>query len=290
MSDEAFGDMAGEIRQQIDAGTVGVSPDNTAPSESPMVRDGHSGQHIEQHPEDTVEQRIESKQKLHRDAGPDDGMNGEPMLQDSAQDAAESYREISESLAKNQGLSPEQQQFFQQGTQQLMQQKMSLDNDYNSIDWNRLDQENPGLGALTRQRFQQAYGQLQGQYGQISGVITQHQANAQKAAQRQQAEAQATLKRLIPAWQDSEVANREKSLLTGFASKNYGFERADIEGLEDPRAIKVLRDLMLSQQRAKRKPKRRAKARQQQPQQPKEIPVGGQDADIIARIRSAQNR
>ena len=190
-------------------------------------------------------------------------------LTDTAEEEAETFQQITEDLAKQQQLSPEQSEYLQSQAQQALFQKMQLDQEFNAIDWPRLQRENPGLAAQTQLHFQGMYGQLQDNYAGLFDSIQAHQKQAQHAFEQQQKQNEATLKRMIPEWQEEAVALREKTMVKKYAKNHYGFSHEELDSIQDPRHFKVLRDLMLKDQKLSKSVPKAQMRKRSKPSRPK---------------------
>lgn len=122
--------------------------------------------------------------------------------------------------------------------QQLLQE-------FQSIDWKALEQQDPGTAALWRQKFQERHAQLQGVHHSI-------QREKQQSAEKSEAEKIQSLQReaerlpqLIPEWKDEAVARKERAELRDWAIK-AGYEPAEIDSISKAHHVAVLRKAMLA--------------------------------------------
>lgn len=91
--------------------------------------------------------------------------------------------------------------------------------EFQSINWQALEQADAGQAALLRQKFAERNAQLQGVFQNINGERQKAaQTFQQQKAQFLQQEAQ-RLAEVIPEWKDSEVANREKQEIVSWMQK-----------------------------------------------------------------------
>lgn len=117
--------------------------------------------------------------------------------------------------------------------------------EFQSIDWKSLEQQDAGTAALYRQKFQERQAQLRGVFENIQREKAQgdEKANARERAR---------LSELIPEWKDSAVANKERQeLLTWLDSA--GFQPDDLD-MNKASTIALLRRAMLSDRVQKAKP------------------------------------
>lgn len=130
--------------------------------------------------------------------------------------------------------------------QQLLQE-------YQSIDWKALEQQDAGTAALWRQKFQEKQAQLRGVYHNIQT----EKANSQQktdAETRQALQREADrLPQLIPEWKDAQVAAKERAELRDWAIK-AGYEPAEVDGISKAHHVAVLRKAMLSDRLQSHKP------------------------------------
>jgi|GEM_PF-2196184 hypothetical protein len=121
-----------------------------------------------------------------------------------------------------------------QEMQQAQAALVSLQNQYQGIDWAEAEQNDPGQAALSKQKFQEAYSQARGQVQQV-----EQQQNHFKAEHLQQQSAR--MHELIPSWSDPEIMkqgqNDIKETLTGL-----GFNSQEINTMADARAVYMLND------------------------------------------------
>lgn len=120
---------------------------------------------------------------------------------------------------------------------QLMQE-------FQSINWQALEQQDAGQAALLRQKFQERQAQLRGMFHNIQ----QEKANTESKTQaetleslRKEAE---RLPMLIPEWKDATVAAKERAEIREWAIK-AGYEPAEIDGIGKAHHVAVLRKAML---------------------------------------------
>jgi hypothetical protein len=157
--------------------------------------------------------------------------------QKSMQLAEERKSFEAESQAAKQAL----QQTIQQAQNLLQMQEQNLLGEYNSVDWNSLKQQDPGLYAAARQEMSERYNEIQ-----RAKQYTSQQGNQLTQEQRQQflyKESQA-LEAALPAWGDREVQQKEKSEVASYLT-NQGFSPEEVQTVGDHRAVLIARKAML---------------------------------------------
>lgn len=116
--------------------------------------------------------------------------------------------------------------------------------EFNSIDWNALEQADPGQAALMRQKFQDRQAQLQNVFNEVE---------QSKAKQAQQSQAQfrqvleqeaAKLPTMIPEWKDEAVATKERTELREWAIK-AGVPADEVNNVAFAHHVAILRKAML---------------------------------------------
>jgi hypothetical protein len=168
------------------------------------------------------------------------------------QDVANQRRQVEQMIqAKAQEFQLQQQTI--QGQAYLISVDQQLAQ-YNGVDWQRLSVEDPAEAS----RLYIARGQLAEHRQQVAAKVAQEQqalmhVQQQELYQRMQEGAQ-VLSRDIPGW-SPEVG---KALIE-YGARSFGFEPAELQGVDDPRAVKVLHkaylyDQMMAKKDAKPQP------------------------------------
>jgi uncharacterized protein YciW len=137
--------------------------------------------------------------------------------------------------------------------QQLMQE-------FQSINWQGLEQQDPGQAALLRQKFQEKQAQLRGVYHNIEqnrGQMLQKQQAAQQEFLQKEAQ---RLPELIPEWKDPSVANKERSEIREWAIKS-GLNAQDVDSITRADLVMMLRKAMLHDKLQQSKPQIENKVR-----------------------------
>jgi hypothetical protein len=134
-----------------------------------------------------------------------------------------------------------EQQFAQEleNTKRLQQFALAeLTNEFQSIDWNTLDQQDPGAAARLWQKYQARMGSIQGNLQQIAQREQQtSQVMSHRQAEALQAEAQ-RIPTLIPEWKDQDVAAKESQELVEWALK-FGHSQETIKRLNMSSAVDI---------------------------------------------------
>lgn len=133
--------------------------------------------------------------------------------------------------------------------------------EYQSINWQALEAENPGHAALLRQKFQEKQAQLRGVFHNIQQEKAQAGQKSQAAMHEAlQREAQ-RLPELIPEWKDAAVAQKERTELRDWAIK-AGYEPDEIDSISKAHHVAVLRKAMLADRLQQSRPEIENKVRQ----------------------------
>jgi len=178
------------------------------------------------------------------------------------------------------------QQQLSNESQQVQVEMLELNNQYNSIDWAKYEQDDPGAAALARQKFQEAGNHLSQRIGQ---------ANQQQQIQQQQTlqNAATQLTQLIPAWQDSTVREQGVAKVKS-ALLEAGYTPDMIKGASDYRAIALMHELVGYRERDKQAKDAVSKVRSA----PKvlkghgrvEADMGRQTNDLVTKAKSTRNK
>lgn len=118
-----------------------------------------------------------------------------------------------------------------------------LGREFESVDWERLKEEDRGEYAALKQDFEERKRAIQGAYQRVHQYRQeQHQKQIEefKKTVKEQAE---RLPELIPEWKDEKVAAAEKKQVVEYA-KSIGFSDEEVNGIADARAVAALRKAM----------------------------------------------
>jgi hypothetical protein len=172
-------------------------------------------------------------------------------LKDKAQDfeEANSIREQADSaLAQyNQRLAEIDRHFEEQVTttaNYLQHAEQMLLAEMQAINWQQLEQQNPGEWARLSETFRRKQGELQRMKNEAGQVFQAQQRQNAEIKQRQQQELlqreQAATLRAIPEWRDQQTAESERSQLVEYMREN-GFTADEINSVTDHRVLVALR-------------------------------------------------
>lgn len=115
---------------------------------------------------------------------------------------------------------------------------------YNSVDWDKLAQSDPGRAALLQQQLAVDYAGAKQQHA--TALAREQQAAAQMTEQARAQHAQALLQ-LVPEWRDQARVQAEYPALQTYLQRQ-GFRPDELETIYDARAITIARKAMLYDQ------------------------------------------
>lgn len=183
-----------------------------------------------------------------------DGVEGAAKLQDllkSYQLQEHVDKKAREAAEREKALQARQQEAEQQFAQRLQHAEglaniaaNQLLQEFQSIDWRALEQQDAGQAALLRQKFQERHAELQGVIQNIEHNKAQQQ--HQQAQQRQQVLTQEAqrLPQVIPEWKDDAVAAKERGEIRDWALKQ-GISAQDLDSVVYASHVAVMRKAML---------------------------------------------
>jgi hypothetical protein len=200
-----------------------------------------------------------------------DGKEGTAKLQDllkSYQLQEHVDRKAREAADREKAIQAREQEVTQQFQQRLQYAENltqiaanQLLQEFQSINWNALEQQDAGQAALLRQKFMERQAQLRGVLGNIeqqkAATVQKWEAEQAEALQR---EAQ-RLPQVIPEWKDAQVAEKERQEIRDWAIKN-GWEPMEVDSISRAHHVAVLRKAMLADRLQKSKPEIENKVRQ----------------------------
>lgn len=146
--------------------------------------------------------------------------------------------------------------------------------EFQSIDWNALEQHDAGQAALLRQKFQERQAQLRGVFHNIEQERGQSQAKQAAAMQDALAREAERLPALIPEWKDRQVMAKEQAEIHDWAVK-FGLEPQEVAMVNKAAHVAILRKAMLADRLMAQKPEIENKVRQA----PKLVKPGQPQAD-----------
>lgn len=132
--------------------------------------------------------------------------------------------------------------------------------EFQSINWQALEQQDAGQAALLRQKFQERQAQLRGVFHNIEQNKSQMQQKFMVETQEQLQKEAARLPELIPEWKDEATAKKERSEIREWAI-NAGFQPQDVDNITRADLVAVLRKAMLHDKLQQSKPEIEKKVR-----------------------------
>lgn len=130
-------------------------------------------------------------------------------------------------------------QFGQQVSQKMMQaqaHKEAIVLQYQQVDWNKLETDDPGQAALHRQKYQQAFNQAE------SSIQEAQQAQAQQRQAYMQT-ATTEMYKIIPEWLDVGVMKSDQDGIRALLLAE-GVPNQAIDQISNPIELKMVRELM----------------------------------------------
>jgi hypothetical protein len=184
-----------------------------------------------------------------------DGVEGAAKLQDllkSYQLQEHVDKKSREASEREKALNARMQEAEQQFSQRL-QYAENLANvaanqllqEFQSINWPALEQQDAGQAALLRQKFQEKQAQLRGVFHNIQQEKAQSEHKTNAATQESLQREAARLPELIPEWKDATVAQKERSEIRDWAIK-AGYEPSEVDSISKAHHVAVLRKAMLA--------------------------------------------
>ncbi len=176
------------------------------------------------------------------------------QLKDEVQTLDARKAEVDQARQQIEQAAQQMQQYQQQmlsGAQQQSQEVQDaqrtmagLEYQYGTIDWDKLEAENPGVAANQRQKFATAYGAAEAKLK----AAQQTEAKArQEMAQRMMYEADQKLVQMVPEWQSVEKFREEMPQVQQYLVSK-GFRPEELQTIIHPAARAVARDAWLWQQ------------------------------------------
>ena len=142
----------------------------------------------------------------------------------------------------------QQQQSLLSGQQEVAQeimdargQKKAIEIQYSNVDWDKMDQEDPGKAALLRQKFAAAYAQSEAQIEQAQQKINAEQ---QQAVQQMIVREHGRLMQLVPEWKDRKAYEAEYPKVADYLVSR-GFTPDELRTIYHAGAQAVARDAWL---------------------------------------------
>lgn len=117
--------------------------------------------------------------------------------------------------------------------------------DFQSINWQALEQQDAGQAALLRQKFQEKQAQLRGVFHNIQQEKVNTEQKGQQSKLEELRKEAERLPGLIPAWKDAQLAQKEQAEIREWAIKS-GYEPAEIDSISKAHHVAALRKAMLA--------------------------------------------
>jgi hypothetical protein len=140
---------------------------------------------------------------------------------------------------------------IQQTATYITSQEEQLVKEFNSIDWQTKQKENPTQYLIDREGFKERLQQLQAKRLELGQKWEEEQNKAKQEFQKVMEERVTfeakSIKEKIPEWENTEVAKAESAALKAYA-KDQGFTDEELSSLIDHRAWFMLRKAMLYDQ------------------------------------------
>jgi hypothetical protein len=183
-----------------------------------------------------------------------DGVEGAAKLQDllkSYQLQEHVDKKSRDAAEREKALQARAQEAEQQFTQKLQYAEnltniaaQQLLQEFQSIDWNALEQHDAGQAALLRQKYQERHAQLQGVHHSLQNEKARAQQQTEQQRQKLLATEAERLPQVIPEWQDAATATKERGELRDWALKQ-GISAQDLESVVYASHVAVMRKAML---------------------------------------------
>lgn len=126
----------------------------------------------------------------------------------------------------------------------MMEQQL-LD-EFNSVDWDKIEQNDPGFYAAKRQKFGERASALQRQKEQLEAAYSAHQDEIRQGQMdtiRQIVERERhKLLEAYPEWSNPEVMKAETADMKSFIVNTYGFSDSEANQIYDHRLVKIIKD------------------------------------------------
>jgi hypothetical protein len=187
--------------------------------------------------------------------------------------------------AEKDGLSAQFQERMDLAENALQLATSELMHEYQSIDWEKAEEIDPGKCALDQHKYQQRYNainqqlsELQGQRGQVDEAAMKERLTAENEK----------LLTAFPTWSNGEVRANEVKALTDYAV-TAGYTPEQVSQITDSRAVIMLHKAMLYDQLQQKKPEVRKKVKQA-PRLVKPKAPGNKKTEAAKKIETLQRR
>ena len=177
----------------------------------------------------------------------DGAQNYEKALQ--AKLEADKIRERAES--EHQRMRQEYEQRLAETGGFIQHAENALKQEYHSVNWQQLEQEDPGRAAMMKQKFAERNGEIQNAKQKAAQQYQQYQAEMQRQQQEKidqlLARESESLTNRIPEWRDPKIRESEQEKLRGYLVET-GYTEDEINNAYDSRTIQLARKAYLYDQ------------------------------------------
>lgn len=136
----------------------------------------------------------------------------------------------------------------------IQDQESTLEQEYNAVDWAKLETEDPADYAAKKMRFQDRARELlqkkQNAAQKYQEFAANQKAETERLKEQRLIEEHAALVNRIPEWQNEEVAAKGKTEVANYLNSEYGFTADEIGQALDHRLIDMARKAYLYDQQA----------------------------------------
>lgn len=148
----------------------------------------------------------------------------------------------------------------------------ALQMEYQQIDWDAAEKNDPGQAALAKQKYQEAFQIAQGQ-------MNQAQQGMYAAQQERLRQAYPVMLEKIPAWKDQDTRRADQAKMKQLMLSE-GFHESEVMSIGDPRTMKLIHELMTLREKTGALDKATEDAVRQVKKAPRVIGSGGRKAPI----------
>lgn len=184
--------------------------------------------------------------------------NGEELtlgeLKNRREEAAQAVQAVEQAWAQVQQAQQQVQQHQQQllsGQQALSQEVIdaqgtirAIEAQYSTVDWDKLEENDPGRAANERQKFATKYAEAK---SKLQDVQQQQDQQRGQAMQQLRVQHDQALLQMVPEWRDPNVAQQESAAISQYLV-GIGFQPQELQTIFDARARAVARDAWLWRQ------------------------------------------
>ena len=119
---------------------------------------------------------------------------------------------------------------------QAQSEVVAIQNQFQGVNWQQIEQDDPGQAALLKQKYNEAFNAAQGKVQQVQNGIQQGQAERlQQGAIK--------LRELIPAWSDPTAMDTGQKAVRELLHQ-AGYPDQNIDAMDDPIAISLIDELV----------------------------------------------